>query len=132
MTKKYAIGADIGGSHISTILVDMENGRMIPESYAGQNVDNQAPANEILNNWAVAIRKTILLNTFEAGCLVIGGNVSGAYPLFGPAFENALRNQNVEVKIMVSELMESAAMVGSARLLDDGFWGKTKPLRSKI
>ncbi len=311
MKKKYAIGADIGGSHISAILVDMENGRMIPESLAGQKVDNQASAEEILNNWAVAIRKTMehaangeltgigfampgpfdyqtgvallknvakydslyginvgdelkkilglpatmpfrylndamlfaigecwigkasgfknvvavtlgtgfgsafltngipiidgsrvppmgyvynipykngmaddyfstrwfvgeyaartgtlckgvkeiaglaatepcakelfndfgrdmggflapLLKTFEAACLVIGGNVSGAYPLFGPAFEKALDDHKTKVKIVISELMESAAMVGSARLLDDGFWKGIEPLTSKI
>jgi len=73
-----------------------------------------------------------LVNTFEAGCLVIGGNISGAYQLFGSAFEKAMKDQNAEVKIVISELMESAAMVGSARLLDDGFWKEVEPLTPKI
>ncbi len=311
MGTKYAIGADIGGSHISTVLVDMEKGSMVTESHAEQKVDNQASADEILNDWSAAIRKTMehatdgelagigfampgpfdyqtgvallknvakyeslyginvgdelkkildlpatmpfrylndamlfaigecwigkasayknvvaitlgtgfgsafltngvpvieggrvpkmgyvynisykngiaddyfstrwfvseyaartgvtckgvkeiaeraateaeakklfenfgheigiflapLLQTFEAGCLIIGGNVSGAYPLFGPSFENALKDQNVQVKIVISELMESAAMVGSARLLDENFWKEVEPLVSKI
>lgn len=311
MKKKYAIGADIGGSHICTILVDMENGRMIHESLVEQKVDNRAPADEIFNNWADAISRTMehanngelagigfampgpfdyktgvallknvakyeslyginvgkelkrilglpatmpfrylndamlfaigecwigkasayknvvaitlgtgfgsafltdsvpviegervppmgyvyhiphktgiaddyfstrwfvneyaartgrlckgvkeiaelaatepvakklfedfghslgifmspLVNTFEAGCLVIGGNISGAYQLFGSAFEKAMKDQNAEVKIVISELMESAAMVGSARLLDDGFWKEVEPLTPKI
>lgn len=311
MKKKYAIGADIGGSHISTILVDMENGSMMKESQAEQKIDNQASAEEILNNWAAAIRKTMgyaadgeltgigfampgpfdyqtgvalmknvakyeslyginvgdelkkkldlpakmplrylndailfaigecwigkasafknvvaitlgtgfgsafltdgvpviegervppmgyvynipykkgmaddyfstrwfvgeyaartgvtckgakeiagiaatetgakklfedfghdlgvfmapLLNTFEAECIIIGGNVSGAYPLFGPAFEKALKDQKAELTIVISELMESAAMVGSARLLDEEFWKNVEPLTSKI
>lgn len=311
MKKKYALGADIGGSHISTILVDMENGRMVAQSQAGQKIDNQASADEILNNWAAAIRKTMgyavngeltglgfampgpfdyqagvalmkdvakyeslyginvgdelkrildlpttmpfhylndamlfaigeywigkasvfknvvaitlgtgfgsafltdgvpiiegervppmgyvynipykngmaddyfstrwfvaeyalrsgvtckgvkeiatlavtetgakklfeefghdlgvfmapLLNTFKAECIVIGGNISGAYALFGQAFEKELKGQNAEVTIVISELMESAAMVGSARLLDEEFWKKVEPLTLKI
>lgn len=309
--KKYAIGADIGGSHISSVLVDMETGRMIPESLAEQKVNNQASADEILNDWAIALCKTMnsatidelsgigfampgpfdyktgvalmknvakydslyginvgnelkkllqlpaempfrylndalsfavgecwtgkatgynnvvaitlgtgfgsafltngvpviegdrvpkmgyvyhipyengiaddyfstrwfikeyflrsgiqvsgvkeiadrvnqdpiarqifehfgtaignflapLLSKFGAECLVIGGNISGAYPLFGPSFETALANQNVNVKTVISELMESAAMAGSSRLLDDRFWSVMEPLVSKI
>lgn len=309
--KKYAIGADIGGSHISSVLVDMETGRIIPESLAEQKVNNQASADEILNDWAIALRKTMnsvpidelsgigfampgpfdyktgvalmknvakydslyginvgnemkkllqlpaempfrylndalsfavgecwtgkatgynnvvaitlgtgfgsafltngvpviegdrvpkmgyvyhipyengiaddyfstrwfikeyflrsgiqvsgvkeiadrvnqdpiarqifehfgtaignflapLLSKFGAECLVIGGNISGAYPLFGPSFETALANQNVNVKTVISELMESAAMAGSSRLLDDRFWSVMEPLVSKI
>lgn len=309
--KKYAIGADIGGSHISSVLVDMETGQIIPESLAGQKVNNQASADEILNDWAIALCKTMnsvpidelsgigfampgpfdyktgvalmknvakydslyginvgielkkllqlpaempfrylndalsfavgecwtgkaagynnvvaitlgtgfgsafltngvpviegdrvpkmgyvyhipyengiaddyfstrwfikeyflrtgipvsgvkeiadrvnhdpiarqvfehfgtaignflapLLSKFGAECLVIGGNISGAYPLFGPSFETALADQNVNVKTVISELMESAAMAGSSRLLDDRFWSVMEPLVSKI
>lgn len=309
--KKYAIGADIGGSHISVVLVDMETGRIVPESAAEQKVNNQASADEILDDWAKALNETItrvpirelagigfampgpfdyktgvallknvakydslyginvgdelkkrlnlpaempfrylndalsfavgecwtgkasvyrnvvaitlgtgfgsafltngvpviegdrvpkmgyvyhipyengiaddyfstrwfikeyflrtgvqvlgvkeiaervnrdddarkivehfgtalgnflvpLLQKFEAGCLVIGGNISGAYPLFGPSFEKSLDEQGVKVKIEVSELMEAAAMAGSARLLDDQFWSDMEPLVSKI
>jgi len=311
MKKKYAIGADIGGSHISTVLVDMEKGSMLVGSHAEQKVDNQAPSDEILKNWAIAIKKTMshaqygeltgigfampgpfdyktgvallknvakyeslyginvgdelkkilnlpasmpfrylndamsfaigecwmgkasdyknvvaitlgtgfgsafltdgvpviegnrvpkmgyvyhipyesgiaddyfstrwfiaeyaartgvacngvkeiadratredeakkmfedfgtnmgnflapLLRNFEASCLVIGGNVSGAYPLFGSWFENALKKQNISIEIVISELMESAAMAGSARLLDEEFWKDVEPLVSKI
>lgn len=311
MNKKYAIGADIGGSHISTILIDMEKGIMVAESQAQQKVDNQAPAEDILKNWAVAIRRTMahatdgqligigfampgpfdyktgvallknvakyeslyginvgdelkkilrlppsmpfrylndamsfaigecwlgeastyenvmaitlgtgfgsafltngvpiiegervprmgyvyhipyqngiaddyfstrwfikeyfirtgiqvsgvkeiadralyeqqakklfadfgtdlgnflapLLAGFDGDCLVIGGNISGAYTLFGPWLEDALKNQNIHVEIFVSDLMELAAMTGSARLLDEEFWKEVEPLVSKI
>jgi glucokinase len=311
MATKYVIGADIGGSHISTLLVDLQTERIVAQSHAQQKVDNQASADEILNNWATAIRKTMeyakdgdlagigfampgpfdyktgvallknvakydslyginvgnelkkrldlplsmpfrylndamafaigecwqgkasehknvvaitlgtgfgsafltsgvpviegdrvpsmgyvyhipykngiaddyfstrwfvsqyaqrtgltckgvkeiaertatdikaknlfedfgrdlgqfmtpLLKTFEAGCLVIGGNISGAYPLFGPSFEKALSDQKVTVEIVLSELMESAAMVGCARLLNEKFWKEVEPLVSKI
>lgn len=73
-----------------------------------------------------------VLATFDADCLVIGGNISRAYPLFSAAFHRVLNERNVNIETMVSELMESAAMVGSARLLDDEFWTKMEPLVAKI
>lgn len=69
---------------------------------------------------------------FEANCLVIGGNISGAYALFGPSFEIALEKQKISIEIVISELMELAAMKGSARLLDEEFWKEVEPLVSKI
>lgn len=308
---RYAIGVDIGGSHISSVLVDRETSQMVPESLAEQKVDNQASADEILSGWAVALRKTMscaavdelagigfampgpfdyqtgvalmknvakydslyginvgnelkkrlnlpvempflylndalsfavgecwtgkaaghknvmaitlgtgfgsafltngvpviegdrvpkmgyvyhipykngiaddyfstrwfieeyflrsgisvsgvkeiaervnadmdagqlfenfgtdlgnflapLLRNFEAECLLIGGNISGAYPLFGPSFENSLHDKKVSVEVVVSELMESAAMAGSARLLNETFWKQMEPLLSKF
>lgn len=311
MKKKYAIGADIGGSHICSVLVDLEHGTVIPQSFSEQKVNNKALADEILGCWSAAIQKTIdfapdgeiegigiampgpfdyesgvallkdvdkydslygihvgaelqkrlnlplefpirflndamsfavgecwqgqasgykhvvaitlgtgfgsaflkegvpqidgsgvpvmgyvynipyknsmaddyfstrwfikeyflrtgiqvsgvkqiaqsasedglarkifedfgldlgrfmapLLLNFKADCLVIGGNISGAYPLFGPCFENTLKEQDISVKVVISELMENAAMAGSARLLDPIFWEEIKPLLSKI
>jgi len=311
MSEKYAIGVDVGGSHISSVLVDVSSGNIITESLSEVKVDNQASANEILDNWAAAIAQTMLftdrekligigfampgpfdykngvallknvakydslygmnigdelkkrlelpgempfrysndalsfaigecwggeaskyknvvaitlgtgfgsaflsngvpviegdrvpesgyvyhipykegiaddyfstrwflgeykrrtgitcsgvkeiadrvgndeaaktlfddfgsnlanflvpvLATFDADCLVIGGNISRAYPLFSAAFQRVLCERNINIEIMISELMESAAMVGSARLLDEEFWTKMEPLVAKI
>ncbi|WP_394698139.1 ROK family protein [uncultured Draconibacterium sp.] len=73
-----------------------------------------------------------VLANFHADCLVIGGNISRAYPLFSDSFQRVLDERNINIEIMISELMESAAMVGSARLLDDDFWTKMEPLVAKI
>lgn len=311
MGKEYAIGVDIGGSHISSILVDVSKGTLLRESMAGQKVNNKASAGEILNDWSVAIRKTLmhvdkndllgigfampgpfdylngvallknvdkyeslyginvgdelksrlglpyslpfrymndamtfaigecwmgqasafknvvaltlgtgfgsafltngvpvieggsvpamgyvyhipyengiaddyfstrwfvreyaertgiacsgvkeiaerakqeeqakklfqdfgtrigyfiapLLHRFKADCLVIGGNISAAVSLFRPSLEIALLKQGIHMEIVISELKESAAMAGSARLLDDDFWRKTEALIAKI
>ena len=311
MGKRYAIGVDIGGSHISTVLVDLAKGSMIIESHAQQKVDNQASADEIFHHWGLAIEKTLLqmregelvgigfampgpfdykngvallknvakyeglyglnvgdelkrilklppalpfrylndalsfaigecwigkasaynnvmaitlgtgfgsafltqgvpviegnrvpkmgyvyhipyengiaddyfstrwfikeynlrtgiscngvkeiadiaeqdleakkifedfgtnlanflaplLQTFEANCLVMGGNISGAYSLFGSSFNRALQNHGIGIEIVVSELNESATMAGGARLLDPDFWNEVEPLVSKI
>ncbi len=62
------------------------------------------------------------LNRFGAEILVIGGNISNAYDLFGEAFEMSLKNEKCTCRVSLSELKEDAALMGSAYLLDDNFW----------
>src|SRR5450631_4038110 len=57
--KTIAIGTDIGGSHISCAAVDFQKRAIVMESQATQWVDNQASADEILKNWAVALAKSM-------------------------------------------------------------------------
>lgn len=64
------------------------------------------------------------LQTFGAEILVLGGNISNALPLFGEKLLNGLNLTGVQTKITVSKLQENAALIGSARLLDDKFWIK--------
>jgi glucokinase len=63
---------------------------------------------------------------------VIGGNMSGASDLFLPAFESALAELGCKTIIAWSELMENAALIGSARLLDADYWPKIMPLIAKM
>jgi glucokinase len=62
------------------------------------------------------------LKGFEAEVLVIGGNISHAYNLFGEVFESTLRKENCSSKVALSKLKEDAALIGSAYLLNDDFW----------
>jgi glucokinase len=62
------------------------------------------------------------LNGFEAETLVIGGNISHAYSLFGDVFEARLKKENCKVNTALSVLKEDAALLGSAYLLNDDFW----------
>ena len=62
------------------------------------------------------------LTGFEAEILVIGGNISHAYNLFGDVFESRLKKENCPCKVALSKLKEDAALMGSAYLLDDDFW----------
>jgi glucokinase len=64
---------------------------------------------------------------FEAEILVIGGNISHAWPLFGPAFENELTQAGCHTTVAMSELKEDAALLGSAYLFDEGFWKAVQP-----
>ncbi|HEY4787264.1 MAG TPA: ROK family protein [Bacteroidales bacterium] len=59
--RQIIIGCDVGGSHITTAAVDLKTGSLINESMATQKVDNQAAANDILENWTIAIKRSISL-----------------------------------------------------------------------
>jgi glucokinase len=72
------------------------------------------------------------LSKFDAEKLIIGGNVSAAYSLFGPALQSKLELQNIKTKISISKLMEDSALVGSAHLFVDEYWQKIKPLLPKM
>jgi glucokinase len=62
------------------------------------------------------------LTGFGAEILVIGGNISHAYNLFGDVFESRLKEENCTARVALSKLKEDAALMGSAYLLDDDFW----------
>lgn len=64
------------------------------------------------------------LQTFGAEILIIGGNISHALPLFGGFFQEDLKKAGASTAVAASRLQEHAALAGSARLLDDGFWEK--------
>ncbi len=65
-----------------------------------------------------------LLKRFEADILVLGGNISNAYPLFAPYFTGQLHKNGVTIKVGVSQLKDSAAITGAARLCNDDFYCK--------
>jgi len=66
------------------------------------------------------------LNKFRAEILVVGGNISHAYNLFGDVFENRLRTEGCNCEVAISTLKEDAALLGSAYLLDDEFWSSVQ------
>jgi len=55
MEKNLAIGADIGGSHITCAAVDLTSGKILKETLSEREVNNQAQACEIINTWADAL-----------------------------------------------------------------------------
>jgi glucokinase len=62
------------------------------------------------------------LKKFNAEMLVIGGNISNAYNLFGEMLEASLKKEKCACRVTLSKLKEDAALLGSAYLLDDNFW----------
>lgn len=57
-----------------------------------------------------------LLKNFRADALVLGGNISLAYPFFGPELEARLSKLGFETPVHTSTLLERAALVGAASL----------------
>jgi len=62
------------------------------------------------------------LKKFKAEIVVVGGNISHAYSLFGDIFEKSLMKEGCSCKVALSELKEDAAFIGAAYLLDETFW----------
>ncbi len=58
--KKYAIGADIGGSHISTAAIDLTDASIVRSSICRSAVNAQGNAESILSSWTEAVRTSII------------------------------------------------------------------------
>ena len=56
--KNYALGVDIGGSHISCAVIDLINNVIVKGSEAERDVDNKAEVVEILSEWSLAIAES--------------------------------------------------------------------------
>lgn len=56
-TNKYVLGVDIGGSHITVAVVDMENRLIIEGSYTRCWIDAHGKPETIINNWKAAIEQ---------------------------------------------------------------------------
>jgi glucokinase len=65
---------------------------------------------------------------FGVEVLVIGGNISYAFPLFGESLQSYLDANEAGIRITVSELKESASMIGSAVLVDETYFERIKSL----
>ncbi|XOV94618.1 MAG: ROK family protein [Bacteroidota bacterium] len=66
------------------------------------------------------------LQKFPAEKIVMGGNISGAFNLFGPSMLKYFSEHDIQTEVAISELMEDAALFGSARLFDKSFWDQVK------
>jgi len=69
---------------------------------------------------------------FNAGHIVIGGNITGAFDKFGNYLLQSLNNHHIKVNVSLSILRENAAIIGSARLIDNTFFVKVEPLLPKM
>ena len=59
MNQRYAIGVDVGGSHISSAAVDLITGKILRETFSERSVNNQTQAAVIISGWASCLRETI-------------------------------------------------------------------------
>lgn len=56
---RYAVGVDIGGTHVSCAIVDITSGKLYSESLVHSPVNSGAPAIEIMDAWTTAIKSCI-------------------------------------------------------------------------
>jgi len=94
--------------------------------------DKEKAAKELFDDFGTKIGVFLKpwLISAKADALIIGGNISNAYTLYSAELEKSLLGENIEVRI--SELKETASMIGSAFLIDDTFYKKLLPLLSKM
>jgi len=59
MKLSYAIGADIGGSHISSAAIDLVTGKILKDTLTGRPVNNQAQASEIIALWSDSVGESL-------------------------------------------------------------------------
>lgn len=72
------------------------------------------------------------IEKFGIDILVMGGNISNAYHLYGNGLSAYLEKANIKMKIAVSELKENAAFIGGATLIDDAFYYSVLPALHKM
>ena len=64
--------------------------------------------------------------------LIIGGNISLAFSLFGEYLNEYLKENGANIRIEVSELKETASMIGSSVLADNNYYERIVPLLAKM
>lgn len=95
-----------------------------------QRVDNDPVAQALFNDFGekLGIFLHPWMERFGVEALVMGGNISHAFSLFEKPMRTYLSGQGSKVKIEVSELKETASIIGSAVLADDRFYNRVKSL----
>jgi glucokinase len=85
-------------------------------------------ANELFTDFGYQLGVFLkpLLQNFGAEVLVIGGNISNAFKLFGPSLLNYFEKNKVKTRVEISDLKETASMIGSAVLADENYYQKIK------
>ncbi|WP_373518148.1 ROK family protein [Pricia sp.] len=66
------------------------------------------------------------LKQYRPELMVLGGNISKASDLFLPALSIKIQNSGLKIEFEISQLMEDAAIIGSAKLFDADFWNRIK------
>ena len=141
--KPVSIGVDIGGTHITCAAVRMaddyfstrwflnnyqkQSGKEIAGvKYLAEKAKTDTFAKILFTQFGQNLAECLgpWLRQFEAEMLIIGGNIAHTLPLFEPSFQEGLKKTGVAIQIATSHLMENAALIGSARLMDDVFWEK--------
>jgi len=58
--RNIILGADIGGSHITTALIDLNTGQLLKETLRREPVNSQGNIDEVLNSWVNSITNSFI------------------------------------------------------------------------
>lgn len=85
---------------------------------------NDLTAKELFNDFGKNLGTFLVpwVQKFKAECIVLGGNISNSFPLFESELMSEFKILDFQPEIVISELDENAALIGSARLCDDAFY----------
>jgi len=72
------------------------------------------------------------LKMFGAEILIVGGNISKALDHFIDPLMIRLQEQNIQLEIAPSTLLEEAALIGSAQLFNEPYWARVSKVLPKI
>ncbi|GCC51633.1 ROK family protein [Chryseotalea sanaruensis] len=73
----HVLGVDIGGSHLTAALIDMESNELLQPSYVRIRVNSKGSAYEILNTWCEAIES--IFEKFPQASLKVGFAMPGPF-----------------------------------------------------
>lgn len=63
-----------------------------------------------------------VLQKFKPEVVVVGGNISKAFKLFGPSMEEAIKDNGLSIGVKNSDLCDDAQIVGAARIIDSEYY----------
>ncbi len=114
------MGIDVGGSHISAALVDMETSALVSGSYVRKEINTQGSVNEIIDNWCEVIQQAQKFDGTFSG--KIGIAMPG--PFDYPNGVSLIKDQNkydILYKLNVKELLAEKLLMQAddIRFLND-------------
>ena len=59
MSNSIVLGVDIGGSHITTALIDQQNGALLQGSWHRERINSHAGADEIIHSWSKVMKLSL-------------------------------------------------------------------------
>jgi glucokinase len=68
---KYVMGIDIGGSHITAAVLDMQQRNILKNSYIRERVDSHGSTEQIIHTWCNVIKAVYKKVDIQTGCLGI-------------------------------------------------------------
>jgi len=79
MNRKIAVGVDLGGTHLTSALVDLDSLAILPNSLNRNSYDHKGSAEQILNNWTNNIENTLSKRDDSDKILGIGVAMPGPF-----------------------------------------------------